>query len=160
MWSLGGNKETLADQSQPSRHPFSSADWHIILWPLCQQGLISKTGMRPAGKCLWNYQREEAWERACTQMPLAVHSSTKTSYFAASIISIPYTISFCLVDHICIILHWRGFFSSFMLLLIPSSTAWLSLTSALPTNTKASACHLHFLSPLQWNKMENSDIRY
>lgn len=54
VWSLKGNKETMANQSQSSRHPFTTPDWHIILWQLCRHGLISKTGMRPVGKCLWN----------------------------------------------------------------------------------------------------------
>lgn len=80
---LEGNKETLADQSQPSRHPFTTADWHIVLWSLCQQGLISKSGMRPAGKCLWNYQRGARSMSACmhTNASSSQLKQYLTSYF-------------------------------------------------------------------------------
>lgn len=86
---LEGNKETLADQSQPSRHPFTTADWHIVLWSLCEQGLISKTGVRPAGKCLWNYQRGARSMSACKHTNV---SSRPNFIFWASLISIQYSI--------------------------------------------------------------------
>lgn len=65
-----GIKKTTADQSQSSRHPFTTLDWHIVLWCLCQQGLISKTDARPKGKCLWNCQRgaRSTSEHKCFQL--------------------------------------------------------------------------------------------
>lgn len=51
----------------------------IVLWSLCQQGLISKTGMRPTGKCLWNYQRGAGSMSAC--MHTNVSSSQLKQYF-------------------------------------------------------------------------------
>lgn len=95
---LKENKGTLADQSQPSRRPLTMADWHIVSWSLCQQGLILNSG-----RC--ETFGENPAESEATCMKTSMHTNVPSTQLVQCLTSYlkhlysPFnTIFFCLVD--------------------------------------------------------------
>lgn len=115
-----------------------------------QQGLISKTCKRPAGKCL-RRKRAARSTSECIHAHKCFQQSTQAMLCIFSVFDRHTNIvSFCLVDLIYY-LTWRAVSVHFVFLLeklIPSSSVRLSLTSA--QKTKAVAVfsifvHVHYL---------------